>query len=317
MKAFRVVKGWLNVCAFTTFLAGVCVRMSMAGPVVTLRMYEEQVDALVLFAALIFVVSLLILLLAAGFFTVREAWQRTSEDAATGAAATGSPQEVKLLLAPIKQEIEELRRDVRRVSTGSARRVPQEQQAPPAQHPPRVFPNVQVLCDPSSLPVGAAENSPPRVPSGPCHACGVYGHWRKDCPMRDYRCENCHRIGHVSAACRNYVLKDSAGRVRQMVQPRDNRIQMEAAVDSTSKEKVVTAQDVLNEVLQMAKRKSEKAKEKRDEKKKDTPPKRKTVSHPVGAVSSSPSSGGGDTTLEQVLDAVKVVALQEESDHDE
>eukprot|EP00921_Rhytidocystis_pertsovi_P000480 GHVQ01000908.1.p1 GENE.GHVQ01000908.1~~GHVQ01000908.1.p1 ORF type:complete len:306 (+),score=12.82 GHVQ01000908.1:1010-1927(+) len=80
------------------------------------------------------------------------------------------------------------------------------------------------------------------IPTSPCHGWGDQGHWRKDCPYREYRCDKCHVIGHIAKACRNFIVKDSLGRVRQRVIPKERKLQTETAVDSSTAQAGVSSE---------------------------------------------------------------------------
>ncbi|KAH0482685.1 MAG: hypothetical protein KVP17_002622 [Porospora cf. gigantea B] len=132
---------------------------------------------------------------------------------------------------------------------------------------------------------GETHKGPPKKPTQPCGSCGHMDHFRKDCPYKEYRCHNCQKIGHLSAACRNVATKDTQGRVRQMVEMKPGKIQTAVAIDNSTKDRVNTAQDVLQNLFDAAVKRANKATAKRKEKQRKSGklPKRKKKEHPVGA----------------------------------
>lgn len=167
--------------------------------------------------------------------------------------------------------------------------------------------------DACSPPVGAGE---PRIPRDTCASCGQTGHWRKDCPMKDYRCDRCGQLGHITLACKNIALKDRQGRVKQLVEVKDSRIRTEAALDNTMKDKVMTAQDVLQQVLEKAKIRIMKSKERRAAKNVNRRSKRRVIEHPVAAAppSDSESSEGSEEEedLEVMVDVLTSIVKSED-----
>ena len=155
-----------------------------------------------------------------------------------------------------------------------------------------------------------------REPTGPCHGCGNVGHWRKHCPFREHRCEKCQIIGHVSSACKNYALKDSQGRVRQRIQQKQGRIQSESTLDHNHPSRVMTAQDVLNKVMLMAKQKSEKARIAREKKNTELGivPKRTKKEHPVAVAIPDGDGQMGEFNTEEVFQAL--TSLVEDSENE-
>eukprot|EP00923_Selenidium_pygospionis_P001889 GHVN01002886.1.p1 GENE.GHVN01002886.1~~GHVN01002886.1.p1 ORF type:complete len:254 (-),score=10.54 GHVN01002886.1:134-895(-) len=105
----------------------------------------------------------------------------------------------------------------------------------------------------------ADPSKPNPVPRGKCHGCAEEGHWRQECPYKSHRCSNCNRVGHISAACRARVDKDSVGRIRHMVEGSPSKVVVETRRDRTTADKVLTASDVLNQIHAMAQSKSQRA----------------------------------------------------------
>lgn len=136
-----------------------------------------------------------------------------------------------------------------------------------------------------SVPAGAQTRAP-----GPCHGCGAPDHWRRDCPYKDFRCETCHRIGHLSLVCKSVALKDSLGRIKHKVEPSAAKINVETRVDRTQADKVMTAQDMMNQIRHLLITKQQKASAKRAEKaaKSGKQPKPRK-DHPVGGADPAPS----------------------------
>eukprot|EP00921_Rhytidocystis_pertsovi_P000466 GHVQ01000894.1.p1 GENE.GHVQ01000894.1~~GHVQ01000894.1.p1 ORF type:complete len:251 (+),score=23.21 GHVQ01000894.1:463-1215(+) len=141
------------------------------------------------------------------------------------------------------------------------------------------------------------------IPTSPCHGWGDQGHWRKDCPYREYRCDKCHVIGHIAKACRNFIVKDSLGRVRQRVIPKERKLQTETAVDGSTAQKVKTAQDVLNQIERLAKARNDKARNTRQSNR--LVPVRERKNHPVGAAVMG-ESDEADSVVDKILSVLGV-----------
>lgn len=155
-------------------------------------------------------------------------------------------------------------------------------------------------------PAGAGE---PRLPRDACGACGSHGHWRKDCPYKDFRCGQCGQLGHTVRACRNFAVKDKMGRVKQLVEVKDSRIRTEAARDHHMQDQVMTAQDVLESVLEKAKVRAHKAKSRRQAQSAGHETKRRVIEHPVGAAEEPQSdSEGSEGSEEEMEDIVSVLS---------
>lgn len=96
----------------------------------------------------------------------------------------------------------------------------------------------------------------------PCGACAGI-HWMKDCPYKSHRCEKCHRLGHVQDVCRAYVMKTGDGRVDCYLVPRPGSVEFKMFRDRTQEARIQSASRVLQELLNITQRKSEKGKQKR------------------------------------------------------
>lgn len=159
-------------------------------------------------------------------------------------------------------------------------------------------------------PAGAGE---PRVPNNACRSCGRTGHWRKDCNFRDFRCERCNQIGHTTNACRNYTLKDNQGRIKQLVEIKPTKIRTEAPLDSSVQDKVLTAQDVLQSVLEKAMVRTAKNKERRAAKNLGREPRRQVIEHPVAAlpVNDFSDNESEDEEREEIVGVLKSLVKTE------
>lgn len=114
-------------------------------------------------------------------------------------------------------------------------------------------------------------------------ACGQEGHFKKDCQYREYRCAHCHVLGHISAACRNMVVKDPHGRVETRVEPRKGVTKIKQRKDKSQVESINTAAAVLKTVKEVAQQRAAKVFKRRVAKKQEKGwvPKRIPKEHPV------------------------------------
>ena len=104
-----------------------------------------------------------------------------------------------------------------------------------------------------------------------CHGCGG-DHRRKDCPhMRD-RCAHCSKIGHTSAACRNKVTHDTAGRQRVVTQPKQRGITSEVLLDNTTPDQFRTVAGVVDKLISTTAQSNERARERYAEKRRQEDP---------------------------------------------
>ena len=124
-----------------------------------------------------------------------------------------------------------------------------------------------------------------------CNACGERGHWRRVCEFKDHRCKNCQRIGHISKACKNMVVKDGKGRVDVRVEPKPGSTSYTQRKDLTQKEKMISTEAVLEAMRRIAERRAQKSSESRTRRKQEEGwvRKRKDVPHPVAAARDSDS----------------------------
>ena len=78
------------------------------------------------------------------------------------------------------------------------------------------------------------------VPKQPCTGCASVEHFRKDCPYKRIRCNNCKRIGHISTACRNAVFTDKGGIPRILIEKKKTGIHAQNMVDQTKPDQFKT-----------------------------------------------------------------------------
>lgn len=129
-----------------------------------------------------------------------------------------------------------------------------------------------------------ARRGPVNEGSVTCFCCGEKGHFKMNCPKRNYRCENCHRLGHVSAACRNLTIKDNRGRVETIVEPKQTGTVTSHRRDRGHVDRLITVESVMEKLKETAQNRAKAASQRRTTKnaEKATPPKRLCVDHPVG-----------------------------------
>lgn len=74
-------------------------------------------------------------------------------------------------------------------------------------------------------------------------------HWRKDCPHLKSRCREYGKIGHISKACRNRTITDSAGVRRMVAQPKQTGVIVETAIDNTTPAPLKTVAEVVDKLI--------------------------------------------------------------------
>ena len=112
----------------------------------------------------------------------------------------------------------------------------------------------------------------------PCSSCSSSKHKQKDCPYREYRCHKCGNIGHIKKACKSIVEKDGKGRVTMRYTPTTAGATVKFRKDKTTRDRVMTAEEILANLRGMLEGKSLKAKQVREAKQVARPNKRRTRS---------------------------------------
>ena len=151
--------------------------------------------------------------------------------------------------------------------------------------PLKAFPGQEVVMD------TAESNERNKTPfykrePGPCFCCGQAKHWKKDCPKKNFRCDNCKVIGHLAIMCKNLAIQDAKGRVETRVEPKESSITIKQRKDKSQKDKMVSAEAAIKAVRLIAQKKSEKVGQKRQAAKiaSGWQRKRDVVEHPEGVV---------------------------------
>lgn len=113
-----------------------------------------------------------------------------------------------------------------------------------------------------------------------CFGCGG-DHLRKNCPHRKDRCAECGKIGHISRACRNKAIFDSAGRRRVVALPKQTGVTVETQLDNTAPAQLKTVAGVVDKLLSTTEHNKEKARQKYALKKAETKPSEPVKQLPV------------------------------------
>lgn len=99
----------------------------------------------------------------------------------------------------------------------------------------------------------------------PTHACPQCGdlHWRKDCPHKATRCEQCHKLGHLTKCCHSMVMKTPDGRFDLLLTPKPGSTELHVYKDRTMEDRLQTAGKTFRDVLDNTQHRSAKGKERR------------------------------------------------------
>lgn len=151
-------------------------------------------------------------------------------------------------------------------------------------------------------------------PSGhTCVCCGKTGHFKHACPYKDYRCNQCQRIGHIRAACRNLVITDPKGRVDARVEPKQSGTVISQRKDKSRTEQMISMETVLAAIRGIAEKRAMKSTESRKKRKVASgwKPKRRAIDHPVGAAMESLDEEPSEEDSVTESDSATTDALEE------
>ena len=106
--------------------------------------------------------------------------------------------------------------------------------------------------------------APVKQPPGKCKSCGAAAgaHYRKNCPYNNYKCLTCGRPGHISAACENKVVTDTAGKKRIVIEEKRTGANIKTNVDNTEPDQLETMSKVVGKILKRGEEVREKARKK-------------------------------------------------------
>lgn len=107
----------------------------------------------------------------------------------------------------------------------------------------------------------------PTAKGPPCVRCAESGHLKKDCPFKLYQCFNCGKVGHIARACKQQIIRDSAGRPRLLARAKQTGIAMETRIDRTTPEQLKTVAAVAGNLIERREPAKKKAREKYAKKK--------------------------------------------------
>lgn len=138
--------------------------------------------------------------------------------------------------------------------------------------------------------------------TGRCSGCGEDGHFYKTCKFRNYKCRRCGKPGHIEKACRSVVEKDSHERVRAVYTPKPGATELKVYKDRTVRDKLYTAEDVINMLRKIAEKRakssSERARKKLGRKKRPIKPTMVTEKDHVESQSESSGSNTEESNSE-------------------
>lgn len=138
-------------------------------------------------------------------------------------------------------------------------------------------------------------NSPPPVREGPARPCwrclNPQSHLDLPCPYLKKVCNNCLRVGHASWACPNFVVKDPDGRVATRVEPKPGSTTVTHRKDRSQGDKLVTADQIMQGLRNLAATRASKAKVYRERRKEELKAKEAADKAAADAAASAAANG--------------------------
>ena len=110
-----------------------------------------------------------------------------------------------------------------------------------------------------------------------CPRCNTL-HEQGQCPYVRLKCNRCEQVGHKATNCRNFVVRDAAGRVVTRVEQRPSATTVTHRQDRTQQDKIVTAEAVMKMLRDAVVERSAKARNARQQRQGRTQPQPASVS---------------------------------------
>lgn len=102
--------------------------------------------------------------------------------------------------------------------------------------------------------------------SVPCTSCGDI-HFIKDCPYKTHRCELCYQLGHLEKMCVSTVIKSPDGKLELILLPKPGSTVFRLFKDRTQEQRLSTATQVIQSMLDATRQKNERGRDRRWEQK--------------------------------------------------
>lgn len=167
--------------------------------------------------------------------------------------------------------------------------------------------------DETRIPKKTKNVAGPAADGKACGRCGQTGHSGRQCPKMTWRCFNYNLIGHVAAACRNFVEKDEKGRVILRLESKPSGTVLKNAKDRSAKDKMLTDEATIQAVRESGEKKRQRAAKKKQEKEQQAGrvAKKRKIEHPAGVAQTTDDEAAEDATMERDSSDTVLVGIEQ------